>query len=178
MRKLTFEELAKRHIAPHRDSFPCSALADNIRSLHNVGSLFRSADAVGLQHLYLCGITAHPPRDEIRKTSLGAEESVPWSHHPNPLPLLNELKASGVQLVALELTTESADFRIAPYRFPLCFIVGNEYSGIRDEVLQLCELAVEIPMHGIKHSLNVSVSFGILAYEIRRRWEELQRQEC
>ncbi|MDZ7314553.1 MAG: RNA methyltransferase [candidate division KSB1 bacterium] len=182
MRKLSFEEIQK--LRPDLNSIkklprhPISALVDNVRSLHNVGSIFRTSDAVRLQHLYLCGITAKPPRDEIRKTSLGAEESVPWSYYSSALEVAEILRSQGIQLVALELTDISIDYRRADYRFPLCFIVGHEYRGISAELLAYCDLAVEIPMYGIKHSLNVSVSFGVMAYELVRRWEEQSCRMC
>ncbi|MBN1560093.1 RNA methyltransferase [candidate division KSB1 bacterium] len=170
MRKLSFEEakqlrpnLAELHDRPRH---PFVVLLDNIRSLHNVGALFRTADAVHLEHLYLCGITGRPPRDEIRKISLGAEESVPWTFVKDAHEVTEKLRRQRYQIVALEQTDESVDYRLAPYRFPLCLIIGNEYLGIQDELVLSSDMAVEIPMHGIKQSLNVSVAFGIMAYEL------------
>ena len=170
MRKLSFEEA--KQFRPNlqelqnRPRHPFVVLLDNIRSLHNVGALFRTADAVHLEHLYLCGITGKPPRDEIRKTSLGAEESVPWTFFKEARQVIEKLRQQGYQIVSLEHTDESADYRLAPYCFPLCLIVGNEYLGIQDELVTSSDMAVEIPMHGIKQSLNVSVAFGILVYEL------------
>ncbi len=171
MRKLTPEELTQLRSAtalgdrPRRAIF---ALADNVRSMHNVGALFRTADGAGVAKLYLCGISACPPRDEIRKTSLGAEETVPWEYVRSAAEAVARLKAEGFQIVVLEHTDCSYDFRAAPYRFPLCLVVGHEHHGVSDEVVALADLAVEIPMAGVKESLNVSVAFGIAVYEIAR----------
>ena len=141
-------------------------IADNIRSAHNVGALFRTSDGAHIRHLYLCGITCTPPRTDIRKTSLGAEESVPWSHEPDAAALIDRLKGEGYQVVMLEHTTDSLHYRQAEYQFPLCLVVGNEYHGIQDHLVPLGDMAVEIPMLGIKQSLNVSVAYGIAVYEI------------
>ncbi len=172
MRKLSFEELQakKRDLTGRR--LPVSVLLDDVRSLHNVGAVFRSADGAAVEHLYLCGISGTPPRDEIRKTSLGAEESVPWSYHQDRLSLVHDLKRQGRQIVVLEQTTAAIDYRRASYRFPLVLIVGHEYQGVAEELVALADLAIELPMHGVKHSLNVSVAFGVAIYEIRRHWEE------
>jgi tRNA G18 (ribose-2'-O)-methylase SpoU len=176
IRKLVFEEIhSKRPTAAQiaeQKRHPFSALVDNVRSLHNVGSIFRSADAALVEHLYLCGITAKPPRDEIRKTSLGAEETVPWSFSASAAEVLSQLKRTGVQIVALEHTDVSVDFRRASYQFPLCVVLGNEYSGIQEPLIDFCDIAVEIPMYGIKQSLNVSVAFGVMMYELVRQWED------
>ncbi len=176
IRKLSFEEiqdtrpaLNELHDKP-RNRFV--VLADNIRSLHNVGAIFRTSDAVHLEHIYLCGITGKPPRDEIRKTSLGAEESVPWTFVQDARDVINDLCQQGCQIVALEHTDQSYDYRTAPYNFPVCLIIGNEYLGIQEHLVEMSDLAVEIPMHGIKQSLNVSVAFGVMAYELLNQWED------
>ena len=172
MRKLTFEELQAQKAMLCRQPLPVSVLLDDIRSLHNVGAVFRTADAVSLEHLHLCGISGTPPRDEIRKTSLGAEETVPWSYHADAVAVVKEQKRLGRRIVALEQTTESVDYRRAEYHFPLLLIIGHEYNGVADELIGLADLAVDVPMHGSKHSLNVSVAFGVAIYEILRHWEE------
>ena len=176
IRKLTYEEIQQSRpgaeqlqIMPRR---PVSVLLDDVRSLHNVGAIFRTADGVHLEKMFLCGITGTPPRAEIRKTSLGAEESVPWEFHQNPLPVIGELREKGYQIVVLEHTSASQDYRQAKYHFPLCLIVGHEFHGIRDELVEAADLAIEIPMHGIKQSLNVSVAFGVAIYEIISHWEK------
>ncbi len=182
MHKLTLAELQQQSLARKNKlpaKKPFSALLDDVRSLHNVGSIFRTADGVNLQHLYLCGITGTPPRHEIRKTSLGAEEAVAWSYYENALEPIRFLRQQGYQIVVLEQTTESVDYRLAPYRFPLCLIIGHEYKGVRDELIAESDLAIEIPMYGVKQSLNVSVAFGIAIYEIDAKWQnsKLERQE-
>lgn len=142
------------------------AVLDNIRSLHNVGSIFRTADGAGVEKLYLCGMTGTPPRPEIRKAALGAEETVAWEYFATTQEALQHLRAEGYQLVALERAESSLDFRAAPYRFPLALIIGHEYEGIPSEILSACDMIVALPMHGHKQSLNVAVAFGIAAYEI------------
>ena len=175
IRKLSFEEIQDKQ--PDLDAlreqirYPYVVIADNIRSLHNVGALFRTSDAARVQHLYLCGITGTPPRDEIRKTSLGAEASVPWSYEPDAVNLVERLKQQGYQIVVLEHTDSSFCFRKADYQFPLCLLIGHEYQGVQEQLVQKADLAVEIPMHGIKQSLNVSVAYGIMVYELLNQWE-------
>lgn len=142
---------------------------DNVRSMHNIGSIFRTADGAGVSKLYLCGITATPPRQEIRKTSLGAEESVEWEYSASPLKVVEKLQAQGVQVVVLEHTTDSIDFREAHYAFPCCLVVGHEHRGVSEAIIEKADLAIDIPMRGIKGSLNVSVAFGITIYEIAHR---------
>ena len=170
LRKLTYEEIQHGRPEPEetlkQPRYPIVVIADNIRSLHNVGALFRTADGAHIEHLYLCGITAKPPRSEIRKTSLGAEESVPWTYVEEAARLIQELKEKGYQIVMLEHTSNSLNYQTAGYRFPLCLVVGNEYHGIQEHLVPLGDMAVEIPMYGIKQSLNVSVAFGIALYEI------------
>ncbi len=182
IRKLSFEEIQDTrpdlHELQEKPHNRFVVLVDNIRSLHNVGAIFRTSDAVHLEHIYLCGITGRPPRDEIRKTSLGAEESVPWTYVKDAREVVHQLAQEGYQIVALEHTDQSYDYRNAPYRFPLCLIIGNEYLGIQDHLVEICDMAVEIPMHGIKQSLNVSVAFGVMAYELLNQWEDQSQVEC
>lgn len=175
-KKLTYEEIQSRR--PQQEEIlktptqPITVVLDNIRSLYNVGALFRTADGIHLEKLYLCGITGTPPRNEIRKTSLGAEEAVPWVYRKNTLQAIEELRAKGYQIVVLEHTDASVDYRRATYRFPLCLVVGHEFHGIQDEVVEAADLAIEIPMRGVKQSLNVSVAFGIAIYQILSYWED------
>ena len=147
---------------------PVYALLDNVRSVWNVGSIFRTADAVRLDGLYLCGMTATPPRPDIEKTALGATLTVPWDYWPDPAEAVRHLREAGVRIVALEQTGRSLPYTEAGYEGPLCFVVGHEVDGVSEGVLALADECVEIPMDGAKHSLNVAVSFGVLAYEIRR----------
>ncbi len=161
------EELRKRA------RFPIVAVLENIRSLYNVGSIFRTSDGALVEKLYLTGFTGHPPRKEIDKTSLGSTESVPWEHHADAAKVVVGLKNEGYRVVSLEHTDRSVPYAEASYDFPLCLIVGNEVGGISDELVSLCDSAVEIPMYGMKGSLNVAVAYGIVVYhlvhEYRRR---------
>ncbi len=155
---------------------PISILVENVRSVHNVGSVFRSADGFGAGEVILCGYTAYPPRDDLHKTALGAEESVPWRQFDDPLEAARTLLKEGVTLVGLEQTVDSVSLYEARWNFPLCFIVGNEVTGVSEELLNLCEFKIEIPMHGIKQSLNVSVATGVVGYEIARVYHKLNSQ--
>jgi len=139
---------------------------DNIRSLHNVGSIFRTADGAGVSKLFLCGITGKPPRAEIRKSALGAEEFVEWEYHSDIHAVLDQLRQQNFQIVALENSASGSDYRKAAYRVPLALVIGNEFHGLSQEVLDGCDLVIRLPMRGRKSSLNVSVAFGIAAYEI------------
>ncbi len=151
---------------------PLSALLDNVRSLLNVGSIFRSADGAGIDHLYLCGFTPTPTHRKLAKTALGAEETVAWSHHRNAVDLAHDLVAAGAHLWALEALPDAAPlFATDSPPTPLVLIVGNEVTGIDPDLLSLCERAVAIPMVGRKRSLNVATAFGIAAFLLRRRWE-------
>jgi tRNA G18 (ribose-2'-O)-methylase SpoU len=152
---------------------PFVAVLDNIRSLHNVGSILRTADAAGVRKLYLCGMTGTPPRQEIRKAALGAEETVAWEYFKQTGAALEKLKSEGYVLIALENTPASVDYRRAVYRFPLALVVGHEYHGIAPEILARCDAAISLPMRGMKSSLNVAVAFGIAAYEIAHRLAEI-----
>ncbi len=149
---------------------PAFAILDNIRSVWNVGSIFRTADAVALGGLYLCGMTATPPRPDIEKTALGATRSVPWDYWADSVAAARHLKEKGLPLIALEQSERSVSWDSFDFPFPHCFIVGHEVNGVNEELLDLVDHVVEIPMAGIKHSLNVAVSFGVLAFEIRRRF--------
>jgi tRNA G18 (ribose-2'-O)-methylase SpoU len=149
------------------------AVLDNIRSLHNVGSIFRSADGAGVDMLYLCGMTGAPPRPEIRKAALGAEDHVAWEYFKTTEEALGKLKAEGYHLVALENSIPRAkDFRDVEYEFPLALVIGHEFNGIAEEILSRCETVISLPMRGKKSSLNVAVAFGIAAYEVSARREQ------
>jgi tRNA G18 (ribose-2'-O)-methylase SpoU len=143
------------------------ALLDGIRSAWNVGSMFRTADAAGLAGLYLCGVTPTPPRPDLEKTALGASLTVPWTYWDDSVAAVRDLQARGVQVVALELTAGAKPYDRFAYHLPVCFVVGHEIRGVRPEVLAAVDAAVAIPMWGLKHSLNVAVSFGIMAYGVR-----------
>ena len=156
---------------------PISILVENVRSVHNVGPIFRSADGFGATKIYLTGYTADPPRDDLHKTALGAEESVPWEYHEDTLGIAKRIKSSGVNLVLVEQTHSSSNIYISDYNFPVCFIVGNEVEGVSEELAELADMHIEIPMRGIKQSLNVSVATGIVGYEFARRYSIMQKEE-
>lgn len=177
MKKLTYEELLTERKtideAIHSNRFPISLIVDNVRSIYNVGSIFRTCDSALVSQISLCGFTPHPPRKEISKTALDAEQSVPWKCFKNTLDAIREAKDSGQTVLALELTNNSRAYTsIAKSEFPLSIVVGNELTGIDSEVLSYCDGAIEIPMFGVKHSLNVSVSTGIILYEALRKYLE------
>ena len=142
-------------------------LAYNVRSLWNVGAFFRTCDALNIEKIYLTGYTGHPPRKEIAKTALGAEESVAWEHHINPMPVLEELKREGWQILSLELTPDSVPLMEFKPSEKVCLIAGHELSGVPEEMMTLSDATVCIPMLGKKESLNVSVATGIALYHLR-----------
>jgi len=146
-----------------------SVILDNIRSAHNVGSIFRTADGVGVNHIYLCGLTPNPDDNpNIAKTALGAELSVPWSYHPNAYHLAHELHEGGYNLIALGRSPGSipvAQFNLKNLaNSPFVLIIGNERAGVDPEIIEQCDYVVSLPMYGQKASLNVSVAFGVAAY--------------
>ena len=169
MRKLSMDELNRLTVADFKNTrkFPLTLVLDNVRSLHNVGAAFRTADAFAVEKIWLCGITGRPPHRDITKTALGSTESVAWEYAPSTLEVLHQLKAAGYVLVAVEQTTESvslSDFALEAGR-PYALVMGNEVFGVDDEVLALCDAAVEIPQFGTKHSLNVSVAAGVVLWQ-------------
>lgn len=175
MRKLTHDEIAKQRFSledlTKQPRIPVYVLLDNVRSLYNVGSIFRTSDGARIEKLILCGYTPHPPRKEIDKTALGATASVPWEYIKDPLFAINELKSKGVRICILEHTDKSVPYyEIQNNDFPLCLVVGNEITGISKEIIAAADCAVEIPMFGIKQSLNVAVAFGIAVFELTRIW--------
>jgi 23S rRNA (guanosine2251-2'-O)-methyltransferase len=170
MRKLVHEEIVHRQAKKSQAArLPFCVVLNNIRSLYNVGSIFRTADGIGIEKLWLCGITGYPPQSGISKTALGAEENVPWEYRKEILPLLGEIKKKGYQIVLLEQIKGSlAHDEFVPHA-PVCLVIGNEIAGVSDELTSMCDVAVEIDMAGIKNSLNVSVAFGIIGYQLRSR---------
>lgn len=168
MRKLRYHEIfaARPTLAELKrlERYPLYCLIENVRSLYNVGSIFRTSDAIRLEKLYLTGYTGHPPRKEIEKTALGAIDSVPWRYCKDPLQAVKEIKKQRIPLVALEHTTSSVNFYAFEYGFPFCLMLGNEVDGLSQEILVHADAAIEIPMYGLKQSLNVSVAYGIVMY--------------
>ena len=150
---------------------PIFILVENVRSVYNVGSIFRTADSFGAEKIYLTGITAFPPRDDLHKTALGAEESVAWEYEKNSVQLAKKIKKHGIQLALIEQTKESKNIFDIDIDFPICFIVGNEVDGVSEALAELADIHLEIPMNGIKQSLNVSVATGIIGYELLRKYK-------
>jgi tRNA G18 (ribose-2'-O)-methylase SpoU len=173
MKKLTHEEILGMKSSvdevKSKERSPIYAVLDNVRSLYNVGSIFRTSDAILLKKLYLCGITGFPPRKEISKTALGAEEIVPFEYRDEVVEVIKGLKALGVQIVAAELAHGSVKYDEADYEFPVCLVFGHEVEGISDEVMELVDVSVEIPMLGRANSLNVATCYGIIVYEVFKR---------
>jgi len=144
-------------------------ILENIRSLHNVGSVLRTCDGAGWDKVYLCGYTGCPPDRRIEKVSLGAEEFIPWEHRDSVGELIEKLKNEGFEICALEQTEKAEDLFKASFEKNLALIVGNEVEGVEEETLKRCDRHVEIPMHGKKASLNVSIATGIAMYVVGRK---------
>ena len=154
---------------------PVSVLLENLRSAFNVGSFFRTADAVSIEKLILCGITATPPHKEILKTALGAENTVRWEHTDVSLAAARAEQQRGCELAVIETSIRSVDLFDWVPRFPVCLIFGNEKEGVSTEMSELCDTHVRIPMLGFKHSLNVSTAGGVVLYELLRKYRNLLR---
>lgn len=173
MRKLSHDEISLKRSTLETISsvkkLPVYVILNSIRSNYNVGSIFRTSDGAMIEKLYLCGYTPHPPKKEILKTALGATESVNWEYVKDPLNVIKELKSKGIKICALELTENSIPYyELTKNDFPLALVVGNEISGVSQEILDHCDFSIEIPQYGIKQSLNVAVAYGIAVYEIRK----------
>jgi len=152
---------------------PVSVVLDNVRSLYNVGAFFRTADATSVERLYLCGITGKPPHRAIRKTALGAEDKVAWEYAADSIPVLEDLRARGWEIAAVETSLHAVDLFDWRPRFPVCVVFGHEVEGIRPEVSGRADTHVRIPMLGLKHSLNVATAGGVVLYELLRKYRRL-----
>ncbi len=171
IRKLSMNELGRKSVAEFRqsDKLPIVAILENVRSAYNVGSVFRTADAFLLQGIYLCGYTAHPPHKEIKKTALGAEDTVQWKHFKGIKDALDELRTEGYKIYAIEQAAGSVllqEFECGEDKIAVIF--GNEVSGVEQATIELADGCIEIPQLGMKHSLNISVAAGIVLWEIVR----------
>lgn len=169
MKKLKYEEIFQQRLSIEESKntkrHPVKLILHNIRSLYNVGSIFRTCDSALISELILCGFTPFPPRKEIEKTALGAVDTVPWKYYKKIEDSINDIKKDGWKIAALEICDKSIPFNtLKPENFPLCIIAGNEISGVDDYILDMCDFALHIPMFGVKHSLNVSVAVGIALY--------------
>lgn len=170
MRKLLNSELGRKSLEEFRKAvkFPVVIVLDNIRSHHNVGSVFRTADAFLIEKICLCGITPVPPHRDIRKTALGATDSVEWSYYSTTVEAIRDLKEKGYKILGVEQAVESVklqDFKTG-HGEKYALVFGHEVKGIDQKVLDLCDVCIEIPQFGTKHSFNISVSAGIVLWEI------------
>jgi 23S rRNA (guanosine2251-2'-O)-methyltransferase len=169
MRKLQMDELNRMNTEEFKsvDKSPIVIVLDGIRSLHNVGSIFRTSDAFRVEKIILCGITGTPPHREIEKTALGATKTVDWEYVENAHVAVKELQMSGYLAYALEQTDGSVWLQDTSFRTEekYCFVFGNEVFGVSDEVINICDASIEIPQFGTKHSFNVSVSIGIVLWD-------------
>jgi len=170
MKKLSMEQLQRISAEEYKQAqkFPVAIVLDNVRSMMNIGSVFRTADAFRVEKIFLCGITAQPPHKEIHKTALGATESVDWIYYENAADAIEHLQENDFQVIALEQTSESKDLRnFKPLtNTKYAFVFGNEVKGVDDEVLVRCDSSLEIPQFGTKHSFNISVSAGIVLWDV------------
>jgi 23S rRNA (guanosine2251-2'-O)-methyltransferase len=170
MKKLKLEELGRLSIIEFKDAkkIPVSILLDNIRSLHNVGSAFRTADSFRMEKIYLTGITGTPPHREIHKTALGSTDSVAWEYFEKPEDVAKKLKGEGYQIIIIEQTSESVPLHQFNFEKEkkYCLVFGNEVEGVSEPVIDLADAAIEIPQIGTKHSLNISVCLGIVVWEV------------
>lgn len=173
MKKLTHDEIAANRSTLdtiHQvKKLPVYVLLDSIRSNYNVGSIFRTSDGVMIEKLFLCGYTPYPPKKEILKTALGSTESVKWEYVKDAVDVIKNLKSQGIKICALELTSKSIQYyKIDSGTFPICLLVGNEITGVSQNLLDLCDFSIEIPQYGIKQSLNVAVAYGVAIFELRK----------
>lgn len=155
------------------DRLPVSLVLENVRSMYNVGAFFRTADASGAERLYLCGITASPPKHAISKTALGAEQVVPWEHSNDAPGLIRKLRADGCEVAAIETSLHAVDLFDWQPRFPVALLYGHETDGLTQEVSAMADTHVRIPMLGKKHSLNVAVAGGVVLFELLRKYRVL-----
>ncbi|MES2375157.1 MAG: RNA methyltransferase [Bacteroidota bacterium] len=169
MRKLKLDELNRATVAEFKEQqkLPVAVVLDSVRSMHNIGSIFRTSDGFAVEQICLCGITAQPPHREIEKTALGATQSVNWTYHEDAVAAVKHLRADGYQIIAIEqaensvMLNEFTPNKNAKY----ALIFGNEVNGVSDEVMQVIDTCIEIPQFGTKHSFNIVVSAGIVLWD-------------
>ena len=169
MRKLKNNELNRLNLEEFKKSkkTPFVIVLDNVRSAHNVGSIFRISDAFLIEKIYMCGVTSKPPHKDIRKTALGASESVEWEHHNNSTDCIQQLKKKGYQIISIEQAEQAVmlnDF-MPKKGIKYALIFGNEVKGVEQSVVSASDIVIEIPQYGTKHSLNISVSSGIVIWD-------------
>lgn len=173
MRKLKNSELGRLDVEGFKktDKVPLIVVLDNIRSLNNIGSVFRTSDAFLIEKIYLCGITAQPPHKEIHKTALGATESVAWEYQKNTLDVVQKLQNEAVYVAAVEQAENSIalqDFKVKEGQ-KYAIVLGNEVKGVQQEVVSACDAVIEIPQFGTKHSLNISVTTGVVVWDLFKK---------
>jgi 23S rRNA (guanosine2251-2'-O)-methyltransferase len=171
MKKLSMEELNRKSVEEFKqsDKMPIIAVLENIRSAYNVGSVFRTADAFLLEGIYICGYTAYPPHKEIKKTALGADETVNWKHFKNIAEAIKEVRAKGFKIYAVEQAENSwklGSFTTEDEKVAVVF--GNEVTGVEQSTIAVCDGVIEIPQLGMKHSLNVATAAGVVLWELVR----------
>lgn len=172
MQKIKNEDLGRKTVDEFKRSekTPLVLVLDNVRSLNNVGSAFRTADAFLLEQICLCGVTGAPPNKEIEKTALGATETVSWTHFKTTIEAVQELKEKGFKVYAIEQVKNSIPLQRFEYAGEaLALVFGNEVYGVEQDVIDICDGSIEIPQLGTKHSLNISVSVGIVVWEMVRK---------
>lgn len=167
MRKKTMDELGRLEAHQYQGVLPVIVVLDEVRSMSNVGSVFRSADAFAIEGIYLCGLTPTPPHRDIHKTALGATETVPWKHSATTVDALNQLKSEGYTLLAIEQVHDSISLEnyVPDKNNKTALVFGHEVFGVSEEALALCDATLEIPQWGTKHSLNIAVSTGIVLWK-------------
>ncbi len=168
-KKLKLTELNRVSVEEYKSQkkTPIIVVLDNIRSLNNVGSFFRTSDAFNIESIYLCGITATPPHREIQKTALGATDSVDWYYNENTIEVVDVLRTKGYKTYAIEQAKKTISLENFKYENePIALIFGNEVKGVDQNVIDACDACIEIPQFGTKHSLNVSISYGVVAWHL------------
>lgn len=177
-RKWTMEELGRKPAEELTNAgrTPVTVVLDNVRSMNNVGSIFRTSDAFLVEAIHLCGYTPCPPHRDIHKTALGATETVPWEYAPDTAVLVDQLRKEGYRIYAVEQAEGSTSLEAFEYhgKERIVLIFGNEVDGVQDQVLALCDGCLEIPQAGMKHSLNISVAAGMVLWEIYSQWIRLK----
>ena len=154
---------------------PVHVVLDNIRSAFNVGSIFRTSDAAAVEHLHLCGLTAYPPNTKLEKTALGAMDYVPWTYYEGTGAALDKLRSAGIPIAAVEVTDRAVSYLDFDWPRPVAVVFGHEVRGVHPDLIARCDYVVQIPMFGFKNSMNVATAYGVVLYEILRRWGVLAK---
>ncbi len=176
MRKLAHEEIIRPDPATAKSlpKHPISVLVENVRSIYNVGSIFRTSDACQVEKLYLTGITGTPENRKLHKSALGAQDTVEWEYAKSAPDVANSLRGRGYTLAVLEHTDEPAGAgELGASDFPLCLVLGNELHGVSEAIVGQADIALEIPQYGAKQSLNVAVAYGVMVYKLVQRYRSL-----